>query len=307
MKRTMGIAFAAFVAMFLVITSAGLLLFYRDSMMKRMSVVVSRTKTDSNEQNALQRAGSSLGEMVKRLDKVIPKTQAEVSVAQQRLIRAGYRGDSCLKLFYGSKLALPVALCAASLMSGLAAASPFIICVSALGVGYLAPDFWIGRRIAVRQTRLRRGLADMLDLLVICIEAGLSMDQATARTAQELRQSHPAISDEVGVVVLEQQAGCSRSDAWRHLSERTDVDSYKTLVSMIVQAETFGSSMSRMLRTHSEALRTQRVQAVEEMAAKTTIKLIFPLVLFIFPCLFLVTLGPVFILMSKSFKMFTTH
>lgn len=303
----MGFAIFAFVAMFLLIVSAGLLIFYRGAVLNRISSVIAEHSAGQPRGNTLKRAGSSISDMVERLDHVVPKTQAEVSVAQQRLIRSGYRNDSAVRLFYGMKFVAPLVLCAAVLLSGLAAKSPFIICVAALGVGYLAPDFWIGRRISVRQSQLRRSLPDMLDLLVICIEAGLGLDQATARAAQELRNAYPAISDEIGLVVLEQRAGCARSDAWRHLAERTDVDTVRTLVAMIVQAESFGTSVSKTLRTHSETLRTQRIQAVEEMAAKTTIKLIFPLVLFIFPCLFLVTLGPAFILMSASFKTFITH
>lgn len=303
----MGVSILAFCATFLLIASGGLLLFYRTVMLRRISTVIMERSTVRETTHPLERAGSSLGGMMERFERMVPKTQAEVSVAQQRLIRAGYRDDVAIRRFYGIKLAAPLALCAAVLLSGIARQSPFIFCVAALGVGYLAPDFWIGRKIAARQAQLRRGLPDMLDLLVICIEAGLGLDLAMARAAQELSDAHPAICDEVGVVVLEQRAGCPRSDAWRHLAERTDVDTVRTLVSILVQAEAFGTSVAKTLRTHSETLRTQRVQAVEEMAAKTTIKLIFPLVLFIFPCLFLVTLGPAFILMSESFKTFTTH
>jgi tight adherence protein C len=128
------------------------------------------------------------------------------------------------------KVLVPVALCIAVLCSGLASESPFIVYAAALGVGYLAPDFWMGRKIAARQTRIRLGLPDMLDLLIICIEAGLGLDQAMARAAQELSSAQPAISDEFGVVVLEQRAGRPRSDAWRHLAERTDVVTVRTLV-----------------------------------------------------------------------------
>ena len=304
---TMEFVILAFCATFLLIASGGLLLFYREAMLKRISSVIMERSIEGDPINPLQKAGSTLGGMVERFERILPKTQAEMSVAQQRLIRAGYRKESAVRLFYGMKLVAPLALCAGALLSGVAIQSPFILCVAALGIGYLAPDFWIGRKISVRQSQLRRGLPDMLDLLVICIEAGLGLDQAMARAAQELSGAHPAISDEIGVVVLEQRAGCPRSDAWRHLAERTDVDTIRTLVSILVQAESFGTSVAKTLRTHSETLRTQRVQAVEEMAAKTTIKLIFPLVLFIFPCLFLVTLGPAFILMSESFKTFITH
>jgi tight adherence protein C len=167
------------------------------------------------------------------------------------------------------------------------------------------PDFWLGRRIKSRQGKIRRGLPDVLDLLVICIEAGLSMDQATARTSVELKYAQPELCDELGMVVLEQRAGRPRGDAWKHLADRTGVDCVRNLVSMLVQAEAFGTSVAKTLRVHSDTLRTQRVQAVEEAAAKTTIKLIFPLVFFIFPSLFVVVLGPAVISIMDSFKVFS--
>jgi tight adherence protein C len=142
----------------------------------------------------------------------------------------------------------------------------------------------------------------VLDLLIICIEAGLSMDQATARTATELKLAQPELSDELGIVVLEQRAGRARGDAWKHLAERTDVDVVQNLTTMLIQAEKFGTSIAKTLRIHGDTLRTQRVQAVEEAAAKTSIKLLFPLVLFIFPSLFVVILGPAFISIMESFK-----
>jgi tight adherence protein C len=172
----------------------------------------------------------------------------------------------------------------------------------ALGLGFLAPDFWLGRRIAKRQASIRRGLPDVLDLTVICIEAGLSLDQATARTAEELQEAHPAIGDELGIVVLEQRAGRPRGEAWKHFAERTDVDSVRNLVSVLVQSEQFGTSVAKTLRVHSDTLRTQRRQRLEEQAAKTTVKLVFPLVLFIFPSLFLVALGPAAIIMLEGLK-----
>jgi tight adherence protein C len=161
--------------------------------------------------------------------------------------------------------------------------------------------------ISSRQSKIRTSLPDVLDLLVICVEAGLGLDQAVARTAQELRCTHPIFAEELDIVVLEQRAGLVRSDAWRHLAERTGVDVVRNFVSILVQSEQFGTSIAKTLRTHSDTIRTQRIQTIEELAAKTTIKLIFPLVLFIFPCLFLVTLGPAVILMSESFKNFLGH
>jgi tight adherence protein C len=228
-------------------------------------------------------------------------------VVQKRLIRAGHRGDRAIKIFYGIKVMTPFLLCAVVLVSGIGRSNLLFMCGAALGLGFLVPDFWLGRMITSRQTKVRLGLPDALDLLVICIEAGLGLDQATARTAQELARSQPAISDELGFVALEQRAGRPRADAWRHMAERTDVDVVRNLVSMLVQSEQFGTSIAKTLRTHSDTLRTQRVQLVEERAAKTTVKLIFPLVLFIFPCLFLVTLGPAAILMSESFSKYLSN
>jgi tight adherence protein C len=176
-----------------------------------------------------------------------------------------------------------------------------------LGVGFLAPDFWLGKRIEKRQKAITRALPDVLDLLVICMEAGLSLDQATARTAEELKKSQPELCDELNVVVLEQRAGRARSEAWKNMADRTGIDCLRNLVSMMVQTEQFGTSIAKMLRVHSDTLRVQRVQAVEEMAGKTSVKLVFPLVLFIFPALFLVTLGPAAIVMFESFSNLTKH
>ena len=302
----MGVAVITFISVFLLIGSAGLLLFYRAAMVKRISSVVGR-KQERSFVETLQQTGSSLGGVVEKFEKVIPKSQSEVSVVQQRLIRAGFRKDSALSFFYGTKFLVPITLAATVFFTGLGEQSPFIMYAAALGIGYLAPDFWLGKKIKSRQKKIRLGLPDVLDLLVICVEAGLGMDQATQRAAQELAEAQPAVADELSIVALEQRAGRPRQDAWRHLAERTDVDSVRNLVSMLVQSEQFGTSIAKTLRTHSDTLRVQRIQQVEEMAAKTTVKLIFPLVLFIFPCLFLVTLGPAVILMSESFKEYLTH
>ena len=177
------------------------------------------------------------------------------------------------------------------LVSGLGRQSQFL-CMHSLWCWFSGPDFWLGQQITTRQNRIRRGLPDVLDLLVICIEAGLGIDQATARTTEELQLAQPALSDELGIVVLEQRAGRPRSEAWKNFADRCDVEAIRNLVSVLAQSEQFGTSIAKTLRTHSDGLRTKRRQEVEEQAAKTTVKLVFPLVLFIFPSIFLVTLGP---------------
>jgi tight adherence protein C len=299
----MTIAILAFLCVFLLVASAGMLLFYRQSMLKRISTVVSQTQR-ATFSDTIRSTGTSLGSMVKQFERVVPKSQAETSVVQQRLIRAGYRKDSAISFFYGAKVVVPLALCFVVFFSGIGKGNPLFMYVAAAGLGYLAPDFWLGRRIKARQTAIRLGLPDVLDMLVICVEAGLGLDQATSKAAQELATAHPAICDELNIVALEQSAGRARSESWKHLAERTDVPTVRSLVSTLVQAEQYGTSVSKTLRTHSDTLRTQRIQQVEEMAAKTTVKLIFPLVLFIFPCLFLVTLGPAAIVMADAFKNF---
>jgi len=301
------IAIFGFVVVFLLIGSGGLLLFYREAMLQRIADVINPQPKPKTLLGTIQQAGLSVSVVMEHFERVLPKSQAEVSVVEQRLIRAGYRKDSAVKIFYGTKVALPLLLCIVALATGLADLNPFFVYGLALVLGFLGPDFWLGRMIKSRQSRIRRGLPDVLDLLIICIEAGLSLDQASARTSQELTKAQPDLCDELSLVVLEQRAGRPRADAWKHLAERTDVEVVRNLVSMLVQSEQFGTSIAKTLRTHSDTLRTKRVQQVEEAAAKTTIKLVFPLVLFIFPALFLVTLGPAAILMTDSFKQLFNH
>jgi tight adherence protein C len=297
----MAMAIVSFGVVFLLITSGGLLMFYREAMVQRLAQVVNpRPKSDLI--NSIQRTGSSIGGFVEQLDRIVPKSREEVSVVEKRLVRAGYRSDSAIKLFYGAKALVPLVFCIIVVATGFAADSPFFAWASALGLGFILPDFWLGRRIAHRQKRIRLGLPDALDFLVICIEAGLSLDQATARAAAELRLSQPEVSDELDLVVLEHRAGRLRSDAWKNFAERCDVDSVRILATVLVQAEQLGTSVSKTLRVHSDALRTKRRQQVEEQAAKTSVKLVFPLVFFIFPSLFVVVLAPAAIIMAQSFN-----
>ena len=303
----MGLAAFTFLFLFLLIASGGLILFYREAMIERISSVITPRPKQGGLREAIEQTGATLGTMVERFERVLPKSTAEMSVVQKRLVRAGYRNDSAVKLFYGAKVVVPLILCVLAFTTGVGRYSPFFVYLIAIGLGFLLPDFWLGNRISARQAQIRRGLPDVLDLLVICVEAGLSLDQAVARTAEELSLAQPAVSDELDIVVLEQRAGLPRADAWKHFAERTNVDSVRNLVSVLVQSEKFGTSIAKTLRIHSDTLRTQRRQAVEEMAAKTTVKLVFPLVFFIFPSLFLVTLGPAVITVMESFDKYLIH
>ena len=300
----MGLVIVSFIAVFVLITSAALLVFYRDALPQRIADAINPRPRKRKVVDAIKESGLSIGGVVEHFEHVLPKSRTEISVAEQRLSRAGFRDESAVRIFYGYKVFVPLALAATALLSGVAKMSPFFIYACCLGLGFLVPDFWLGRRIKTRQKKMEKGLPDVLDLLIICIEAGLSLDQATARTAEELQKPQPELCDEFGILVLEQRAGRARSEAWKNLAERTGVESIRNLVSVLVQSEQFGTSVAKTLRVHSETMRTKRTQQIEEMAAKTSVKLVFPLVFFIFPALFLVTLGPAMISMMESFKQF---
>jgi len=291
----------AFFVVFLLIGSGGLVLFYREEALQRLTNVISPRKAERGLKTTLQETGYQL---ISQAERVLPKSEAEVSITQKRLIRAGFRKDSAIKFFYGAKVLLPLSLCVLVLVTGLARQTSVFAYAFALGVGFLVPDFWLGRQITTRQNNIRRGLPDVLDLLVICIEAGLGIDQATSRATEELQLAQPSLSDELGIVVLEQRAGRPRSEAWKNFADRCDVEAIRNLVSVLAQSEQFGTSIAKTLRVHSDGLRVKRRQEVEEQAAKTTVKLVFPLVLFIFPSIFLVTLGPAVITMMEGFAKF---
>jgi tight adherence protein C len=297
----MEIILFAFVAAFLLTSSVGVLIFHRRTALRRLSQVISATVDDGLLRSIAPARGSMVEKLVKPFAQVVPRSTEDVSSLQTRLGRAGYRGKSYVNIFYSSKALVPGVLCLLVAATQSYLDTPVFLYAVAAGLGFLAPDFWLGRRISSRQTELRLGLPEALDLIVICVEAGFSLDRATMRTAEELRLSQPAIADELNLVYLEQRAGRPRSEAWKHFGERTGVDTIRSLASILIQADKFGTSVAKTLRAHSEVLRMRRKQDAEEQAAKTTVKLVFPLVMFIFPSLFVVTLGPSMILMMEGF------
>lgn len=300
----MGLALFAFIAIFLLITSAGLLIFFRAGMTQRLATALAPISERQSWLSWLRsNRTDSIKAVVQPFDRVLPKTPQEVSVTQKRLMRAGLRQDSHLTIFYGSKVMLPILFCFLVATGRVTTElSPFYAYALALALGYLLPDFWLGRRIKARQTNIRLALPDILDLMCVCVEAGLSMDQSLARTSQEMRRTHPEISDEMGLVTLEQRAGRPRVDAWKNMAERVDIEVVRTLVSSIVQADQFGTSIAKTLRTYSDGLRTRRRQQVEELAGKMAIKMVFPLVFFIFPSIFIVALGPSLLVIADQFQ-----
>jgi tight adherence protein C len=282
-----------FIATFGLILSAGLLIFYRASVIDRLQELIHpHSVATAGALGVNEPALNRIQSIVKPFQNLLPRSPDEVSLIQGRLIRAGYRDAVALNIFYASRVLVPIVLAVFATVTGIYSSSPFLVFAGCAGVGFMLPEFWLGSRITARQSRILMGIPEALDLMVICTEAGLGLDQAMARVAKELAVSQPDIRDELVLVGLEMKAGRPRADALKNLGERVDIDSVRMLATTLIQADTFGTSIAKTLRIYSDTLRTKRGQEAEEAAAKTTVKMVFPLVLFIFPALFLVVLGP---------------
>jgi tight adherence protein C len=233
---------------------------------------------------------------------LVTSTPAPVgSKAQLPMVRAGYRSDSAMMAMQGIKILMPVGFVVLVFTTGMYRLNVVFVPLLAAVVGYLLPELWLMWRVQARQHRLRLGLPDALDMLVICVEAGLGLDQALMRVALELRITHPQLSEELQLVNMEMRVGKTRLEAMRELARRTGVEDIKALVAMLIQTERFGTSIAQSLRVHSDDLRMKRRQRAEEMSAKTTVKMVPPLVLFIFPALMAVILGPAVIMLMRQF------
>jgi tight adherence protein C len=235
--------------------------------------------------------GKAVSETLKRLGNIAPKSPSEMGKLQRRLVAAGFRSNEALIVFFGVRVAAAIGLFALMVTPLLMRPSLATALVGAL-LGYMLPTILLGRMAKRRQHRIRLGLPDALDLLVVSVEAGLGLDQAIQRVSQELAFAHPDLCDELRLINLELRAGKPRSEALHNLAERTGVDDVSSLVAMLVQTDKFGTSVAQSLRVHSETVRTKRRQRAEEAAAKTGVKMVFPLVLCIFPAIWIVTIGP---------------
>jgi tight adherence protein C len=229
---------------------------------------------------------------------VSPKAQTPKN--ELLMVRAGYRTSEAMMAIRGFKIIVPIALLGLVFFTGIYTWNPMVVIGIAALAGYLLPDMWLTWRVHARQRLLRRALPDGLDLLVICVEAGLGLDQALLRVAQELSVAHPELSDELHLVNLEMRVGKTRLDAMRELARRTGLDDINALVSMLIQTERFGTSVAQSLRVHSDDLRMKRRQRAEQAAAKTSVKMVPALVFFIFPALMVVILGPAIIAIMRQ-------
>jgi tight adherence protein C len=236
-------------------------------------------------------------ELLKKLGNVLPTNPKDATVVQRRLIRAGIRGSNAIKILYGTRvglgIALPLLTIAMVYNMDTDSSNKVLAITAAAAAGFFGPNEFITMKAKKRQKEIRRGLPNALDLMVVCVESGLGLDQSILQVAKELDAAHPEISEEFTFVNLELKAGARRAEALRNLADRTAVDDLKKLVAVLIQADRFGTGIAQSLRAHSEYMRIQARQIAEEKAAKLGVKLVFPIFFCILPSLFVVTVGPV--------------
>ncbi|MDP3743095.1 MAG: type II secretion system F family protein [Methylotenera sp.] len=231
----------------------------------------------------------------------LPKEGWEESQLRIRFMNAGYRSSSAPVLYFAAKTLLTVAVPGLFAFYTIIAGTTIqpnnflMIVVGLAAFGYFLPNAFLARRIAYRKREIFESFPDALDLIIVCVEAGLGLDAALARVGEEMHMRSPILGEELHLINLELRAGSSRERALRNLALRTGVEDIDTLVAMLVQSDRFGTSVADALRVHADSLRTKRRLRAEEAAAKIALKLLFPLIFFIFPSMLLVLLGPAFI------------
>ncbi|MCA9103957.1 MAG: type II secretion system F family protein [Planctomycetales bacterium] len=248
------------------------------------------TRTKSLLTGILTREAPKFAEHIK------PTKDKDINALKARLVAAGYRKPEAQTIFLGSKVL--------GLLGGAALGGALFLVLNGFsmntliragifaGIFFYLPDIHIWWRARKRKEEIFLGLPDVLDLLVVCVEAGLGLDQAMRKVADEMKKAWPVLSEEFNLCTMQMQMGKRRSEVMMELGKRTGVDDLRALATIVIQAEKFGSSVAQALRVQSEAMRTKRRQIAEEKAAKTAVQLIFPLVLFIFPAIFVVLVGP---------------
>ena len=235
---------------------------------------------------------------------LVPENEEQRSRLQTKLYHAGLYGRQTMKVFLGVKMIMMVAPAIIGTLLGAAGLVPLM--KGSLGgvyvgvIGLIGPGYWLSVKRKKRQMRFRRALPDALDILVICIEGGLTLAGALKRVSSGLRTVHPELSSELDVVQREVQLGRSAGDAMRNMGERTDLEEIRSLASVIIQSERFGAGLAKSLRVHADMLRLKRQQRAEEMAQKAGTLILAPTLLFIFPAVFVVVLGPAVIQISKT-------
>ena len=293
---------SAAVTVFLLVIAVLVMLTGRDPVDARLMEVSAYTARDAGTLMAAT-PSTGLARVAAQITSLLKPFRGLVSGFDQdlayKLTLAGFRKPEHVEIFTAAKLLLPIV----GIVVGTFFASNLVTAVLVGAVaGFFLPDLVLSSLVTRRQTNIRIALPDALDLLVICMEAGLGIDQAMVRVGEEMAVTAPSLAEEFQIINREQRAGKPRLDAWRSMAERLDIEFVRQFVTMLVQTERFGTPIAHALGVFADTLRSRRMQSAEEAAAKTGVKLLFPLVLFIFPSIFVVSLGPAIINLQKMFQ-----
>ncbi len=305
-----GFLIAGFI--FILVMLLGFLAFYYSDRAQKKKGIRERIEKETAPQNDGSSAGrtpqgfflrmaSLLGEAVK------PKKEVDVSKTKKRLMKAGYYGENDQMIFFGSKAFMAFLLAAFSVflrfavLKTLPAQQFLVLIVLFTAAGFYLPDLYLHQRTQERKRKIFEGFPDALDLMVVCVEAGMGLDAAIKRVGDEISLKNKVLGDEFKILSLELRVGKPRAEALRNLAMRTDLEDISGLVTLLVQTDKFGTRVAQALRVHSDAMRTKRYLRAEEMAAKLPVKMVFPLIFFIFPALFVTIIGPAVIRIYRNF------
>ena len=299
----------------LAFTSVGLLTYSLVSIVPARPRALSRRLTElqhmGSRQDVLQRRKRQakrerLAELMEAFGEKVSGAKVDTRAVRRLLVQAGLRRQRAVGVYFGFRAFLLILFGAGTFMAMPLLNATFsrsLLAAAVVGaLGWSLPRLYVSRRLNRRKKDLQKALADTLDLLVICVEAGLGLNQALVRVSEEIDNVSSIMSEELAIVNFEIRAGTPRDEALRNLGERTGLADIRSLMAMLIQTDRFGTSIAQALRVHSDTMRIKRRQRAEEAAAKTTIKLIFPLVLFIFPALFVVILGPAVLHIAQTFS-----
>ncbi|HXS97887.1 MAG TPA: type II secretion system F family protein [Candidatus Limnocylindrales bacterium] len=301
MNNPAAVSICAFLMLMVLLTWVGYRVFYKPGkFLKQLGrpVITADRKHDAVISDSGDEPGAStIVTVLQQIGSRMPSSDTEVATLRADLIRAGFRSETAVPVYYGIRIMATLAMLVIALMfEGNMQNQPPMMRVamlfSACSAGWILPRFWLEKKAKKRQEILRLSLPDALDLLVVSVEAGLGLDQAIQHVARELQVSHPQLSEEMSLVTLEMRAGKRRSEALRNFAERCGESEVKKLVAILIQNDRFGTSMGESLRNHSDFLRTRRRQEAEERAGKVGVKLVFPIFFFILPSMLIVAAGP---------------
>jgi tight adherence protein C len=253
-----------------------------------------------------QAKSEQLMKVLQTLGQQVGSGRKDATAIRLFLIQAGFSDPRAVSIYWASRVGLALVLPVVALFGlpllGVSSLKVLLAVVYFGVIGWIGPTFYVRRKLKARQKEVQLALADMLDMLVVCVEAGLGLNQALVRVADEIEHVSTVMSEQLAMINLEMRAGTPREEALRNFADRTGLPDIRSLVSMMVQTDRFGTSVADALRVHSDTMRTKRRQRAEEAAAKTTIKLVFPLVLFVFPAMFVVVIGPSALAIYRTFS-----